>query len=330
MKKLAKILSVSLLLSATTLGFMACGGDDDEPGSGTASSSAGMLDKKTGLRLKKIGDYTIYYNEDGRVDRITEGSYSSYVFGYNPNTISYGATYNGYDEGSEVIKIGYNGSGYVSSMSASSEEYDYQGNKETEEGEASVSYSGNHITKVSMSSKETYYEHGERVNYNSTSSISFNWKNNLLMKITLKFSGNEDGDIWDETEEWVYSYDDDDYVNPYLQYTPSLTKSSDGIFDILAYVGLLGDGPVKLPSSAVRYEVETSSSGYNDTSERSYNFRYGFNDNGSVSYCYIDGTNYSYSYDYADTRAPEWQQPTEKVTAKKLIDLFKISPKHRK
>ena len=328
MKKTLKLFGV-LLLGSVALDFMACS-SGDEPGGGKASSTAGILDKESGLRLKKAGDYTIYYDDNGRIERVTEGRYATYLFGYNPNTFSYVDSWYGDEEPNEIYKVGYNGSGFLSSMNYSFEDVNEDGYKESESGEASISYSNGHVTKITMSGKGSFYEDDYRYSWTGTGSVTFTWSKNRLVKVTWKETEKGAGETWNYTEEWVYGYEDAD-ENIYLQYTPSLAYAMEDNLDIFAYVGLLGEGPDVLPSSATYYEEETSSDGDDYTNEKTYSFRYGFNKNGSVSYTYVNNSRYDFSYDYAETRSMAWGDSQTKVAGgKQLLKLFKHSHRSRK
>ena len=75
-----------LTIAMMSFGFEACSGDDDE---GSASLSAGVLDKDSGLRLKKVGSYSFFFNDNGQLDYLTDGSNIKYDFSYNPDKIVY-------------------------------------------------------------------------------------------------------------------------------------------------------------------------------------------------------------------------------------------------
>lgn len=328
MKKTLKLFGVLLLGSAAALGFVACS-SDDEPGNGKALTTAGVLDKESGLRLKKAGDYTIYYDEKGRVERVVDRYNDYFLFEYNPNTFSHVDSW-GETRKDDAYKVGYNGSGYVSSMSYSYNGVDEDGYKESESADLSLSYSSDHISKISVSAKESFYEDGYHYAWTATHTITFTWSKNRLVKMTWKTTEKEAGKTWNYTEEWVYDYEDV-YENLYQQYAPSLTYAMDNDMDIFAYVGLLGKGPDILPSSATYYEEETSSDGENYKDERKYNFRYGFNNNGSISYTYVNNNRYDFAYDYAETRAMAWGENQDKMAdGKKLFQIFMPSHRNRK
>ena len=283
------------MASFATIAFYSCGDDDDDvaPGKGTPSSEAGLLDKSSGLRVRSVGNYTFEYDSKGRIDYVSEGSYFGYKFTYNPNKIT--GEYYGEEELSYAV--GYNGNGYMSSLS-----YNYSDENET--GTATLTYdSDGHLTQVSTSYKEGKYEDGVRYYESEQGTSTMTWKNGRLTKAVAKLTWKErDGDSGTETDTWTFDYSDyalENYYNKYLQMPHPILRAfdlDDGEF--MAYVGLLGNGPKYLPSSAERVRVEYEN-GEEDRDERHYSFSYGFNNDGSLSYCNDDGSRYSYSYDYS-------------------------------
>lgn len=309
MKSLKYFVSALLVCSAC-VGFYACS-DDDEGGSGSASSTAGVLDKKTGLRVRGYDGYSFYYDEKGRIDYIRD-SYGQWSFSYNPNTISFLDNYGG-----ETLKVSYNGSGYLASTS---ESWSEQGDsyKSTGSSQASLSYDGSgHLTKISLSEKEKKVEGGETWEETWTTTYTLTWRNNLLQQVVYKEKGVEDGDTWEETETIVYAYDNEDYENVYRQWAPFLDWEGD-IEELLAYAGLLGIGPNKLPSSAEYEEVEIEN-GKRYTDNGSNTYRYGFNSDGSISYAMVNGSRYNFSYDYAETSDNKTRAAVQDVEVARLL-----------
>ncbi len=315
-------------MAVMCVGFVSCSSDDDKEGSGSASTSAGVIDKKTGLRVKAFGDYKVYYLDDGRIDYIRD-NYGKWSFSYSPNKISFTETYNGYNSDEEVIRVSYNSSGYLSSTSFSDSGL-YDGEKWTESSEATLSYDGNgHLTKIAGSGKASGTEKGYTYNDTWTFSYTLTWRNNLLLQVvwTEKETGN--GEIETETETWSFAYENDSYENEYKQWTPSITQWLDDIEEFFAYVGLLGVGPKMLPSSAEKYEEEYYD-GKMHTDEDSYWFGYGFNKNGAVSYSSINSTRYDFSYDYAEINSKNTRSDIsqERERGNTLHRLFKRSRIH--
>ena len=327
--KILKSLWALLPFLVVTIGLYSCGDDDDEvsAGGGKASTSAGMLDKKTGLRIKSFGNYSVYYSDDGKIDYIRD-SYGRWTFSYNPNKITFVESYNGYSSDEESLSVGYNSAGYLASTSYSDSGQD--GNdKWNESSKATLSYDGSgHLTKIVISGKESGTEDGERYSCTWDDTYTLTWRNNQLTQVVGTEKEVEDGVTETETETWTFSYDSDNNENIYRQWAPSIGQCIGGdMEEIFAYVGLLGVGPSVLPS---RYEEEYYD-GKLRSYENSYAYRYGFNNDGSIAYTYVNNSRYDFSYDYAETN----NRPTRSATAlpetkmsSKIHSLFKHSHRH--
>lgn len=80
-----------VMIAMLSLGLSSCGEDDDDAGGGSMPKSAGVLDKDSNKRVKSIGNYSFYYNDNGQIDYITEGN-TRYDFSYctvNSNRYNY-------------------------------------------------------------------------------------------------------------------------------------------------------------------------------------------------------------------------------------------------
>ena len=287
-------LTVAAVLS---VGFTACGGDDDEGGSGGGSGSPktniGVLDAKSGLRLKSVGDYTYYYNNKGLIDYIAD-KYDRYEFSYNPNKIY---VVDNYDKDDESLSVSYNKSGYLSALSYSFERDKTEG-LWSESAKANYSYDGSgHLTKIAGSGKEIGTDDGERITYTWTFSYVLTWRNDKLMQVAWTETEIEDGESDTETETYTFQYENNDYQNAYCQWAPSIARALDDFEDCLAFVGLLGVGPTMLPSSGERYE-EYYSDGKKKTETKEYNFNHRFNSDGSLNSVTVNSNTYKYTYDY--------------------------------
>lgn len=277
---------VMMFAMAATVSLVSCGGDDDEEG-GSASTTAGVFDKSSGLRLSRYGYVYYDYDTNGRLSEISGGSFGFYRFSYNPNKIT--SYYN--NEVRCVMDVSYNGSGYITRIN-------YSYNNGTG-GSNSYSYDkGGHLTKITSTSTDTEHDGGVEYNITYDETTTFTWSNNRLTRAiwVCKETGGSDGTVTD-TEDYIFNYDGD-YDNPFRQWTPSLTFITGFETDFeecVASVGLFGIGPVELPSSCSYSETDTSSS-YNDGND--YTFRYTYNNNGTVNTTYINGYGYSFSYDY--------------------------------
>ena len=301
MKKKNFLWSMMALTVAAVLsvGFTACGGDDDDEGgsgggSGSPKSGVGILDKKSGLRLKSVGDYTYYYNNKGLIDYIADKS-DRYEFSYNPNKIY---VVDNYDKDDESLSVSYNGSGYLSALSYSLEKEETEG-LWSESAKANYSYDGSgHLTKIAGSGKEIGTDDGERITYTWTFSYTFTWRNNKLMQVVWTETEIEDGESYPETETYTFQYENNDYQNAYCQWAPSIARALEDFEECLAFVGLLGVGPTMLPSSGERYE-EYYSGGKKQTETKEYTFTYRFNSDGSINTATVNSSSYKFAYDYA-------------------------------
>ena len=297
----------------------ACSSDDDDSGSG--STTAGVIDKSTGLRVKGVGNHTIYYADDGRIDHISWSSRSRWDFTYNPNKIIRG------NDEEDVINVDYNGSGYLSGMSWSFTEHE-GGTTYTINSRLTFSYDGSgHLIKLSGSGSDVETKNGQRYESTTSGSYTLTWKNNYLMQVVMNNTtkSTKEGNMSD-TETWTFAYDEN-YENVFCQWTPSIIEwftDREDIEAVLAYVGLMGIGPKILPSSAV-YHYESDEDGRTYSGDRPYSYRYGLNSDGSVAYTSVNSTRYNFSYDYSETtRAISEQDETpQQMTTRNLPRLFK-------
>lgn len=310
-------LTVSLMAGVS---LASCGGDDDDDsaGSGSAPTTAGVVNKTLGIRLTGYAGYTYYYAEDGRLTRISNGNVI-YSFSYSPNKITY--TDDGEDE---EISVSYNGSGYITALSSSSSETE-EDEKWTESSKASMSYDGSgHLTKVSTS----YNDHGTDSDGDSWSesgnaTYTYNWSSNRLTTITGSGEDNDEDGKQASSATFTYSYENAT-ANPLLQMAPSIAHyiTGDNEYDIsleelLAYAGFFGVGPAELPSSLT---YKTSEYDGQSTYSGSDSFSYTFNDNGSLATARLQNSTHSFSYSY--TTNEETDNSTAMVKTTKVGGLF--------
>lgn len=303
--------------------IVSCSDDDDQE---TRQYLHGVLDKASGLRVRSVGDYTYYYADNGRITSVCDDDRSdSYVFKYNPDRIIYFSD----GEEDETYTVGYNGSGHLTNLSES-----WNGSWEDYSMQCTLSYDGDgHLTKISGSGTEIGIERQERYKNEWTFVYTLSWRNNKLMSCVYNSNvyHSKDG-AYTDTDTWIFSYDDDSIENVYRQWTPSLACGLDGDeIGLWLYAGLMGVGPTMLPTSVEETNI-CYEDGESDTLNNSYTYRYGFNDNGSVSYLtikdkdkYGDEERYDFTYDYAGdnsdkgTRSVMSQLP---VSGKKLTHRF--------
>lgn len=302
-----------MAFAAMSLCMFSCGDDDEEGGggngggSGSGNTSAGVLDHASDTRITKAGDFTFIYDEKGRLSSVSKYGETRFELTYNPNRWT-----SGYDE-MEEASVSYNGNGYLSAMKSTFDWTEEEGTKwETRvSGTASVNFSydgSGHVTGATSTSKETVKDDEGTRTYDTNVKITVTWKSNMLTKVVLsgkevkKSAEGTENDVWTET--YNFTYDKSvllDNENKHHQYVHSIADWMDS-FEALAYVGIMGRGPLYLPNAGEETEVETDD-GETDEDYDSYTYSYSFNSNGSVRSCSVRrngnsyGDNYSYSYE---------------------------------
>ena len=290
-----KVIKAAISLLLLSMAFASC---DDSGGGGSTGSPGSAADMfGNGIRLKSCGGNRYYYDEKGRIESIDIGSYD-YVFSYSPNKIDVG-------DDTKSVSVSYNGNGYLSSMKISSKEESLSSTENI-----SFSYNGNgHLTKMSMTGNASGMEDGKKQTGTQKITATFSWEGDLLAKVECKEEGKSGNNSFSSTDIYAFTYDRDDReynYNKYCQYTPDLLQWYEGDFNMRAlfYVGLLGKGPLYLPSSC-DYEYQrvwiTNGKKEENSGGNSYSLSYGFNKDGTLSKVYSRYSSYSYDYMYVDT-----------------------------
>lgn len=283
-----------VMMAMLSLGLSSCGGDDDDAGGGSAPTSAGVLDKDSNKRVKSIGNYNFYYNDNGQINYITEGN-TRYDFSYNPNKIV--QTHRGEEEA--VYTISYNGLGFITHLDAQME-FQEDG-KVHITGSSTLSYDGTgHLISIKSSSTQNY----QGKTKTTTVTATMTWQNSKLMSTLWEESTQQDGQstsYYTDTYNYEYAHEINDYHNKHHQYAPSL----EGVYgdeptDAFAFVKLLGYGPLYLPIQCV-HTWDESTTRAADSGSTTKRFSYGFNDDGSISYCTVNNNRYNYSYESLST-----------------------------
>lgn len=289
-----------MMVSMLSVGLVSCGGDDDgsSSGGGDASTNVGKLDKDFNKRIKSVGNIYYYYKDNGLLDYIVNGNHR-YDFTYNPNTIV--ETRNGKDK--ITYNVSYDGLGHITKFEFTKV---YEEGKNTEKFTCSttLTYNSEHLTNISSYSNSEV----NGVKGYETISTALNWKNNLLMSVVCDETEQEEGDEKASYREtYTYSYDNaniNDYHNKHHQYTPSIVKflgdelGDDDLARPLAYVGLLGSGPLYLPVSSEDTDEDINTNDSNPYYRKyTRNFKYGFNSDGSVNYTNVDGSRTNFTYE---------------------------------
>lgn len=307
MTKMKNKLLYILIFTASSLMF-SCGDDSSEEETGrdidngtnteivnSKERLTGILDKNTGLRLRRVMDYHYEYGDDGLLrtfGRLHDSGiyvYENYcTFNYPSNTL-----YELYNSGFMITQfriiggaveleysVKYNDKGYISSLQASNGTY------------FSVNYSFSYDNKehlISWTAKCKMNYEDELVGESHLSSI-FTWNGNRLISTSYDVSDESGRTSGYAKYESKFSYDNDaidKYNNKYAQYAPSIfAHEKDIIKDLmeeLSYVGLLGKGPDVLPSG-VEKKLILNPTGLNEAEYfNPYTFSYIFNSDGSIA-----------------------------------------------
>lgn len=282
------------MTSTMSLSFVSCdNGDDDNVSSGVDNVSAltGIIDKESGLRLKSLGEYTVNYNNEGLYDSIAHNGYlDDYAFQYGPNKIrkTHDAFYNYVTE----FAVNYDKMGRLTSYeSHETGDCVYFESKWNGTGSATYTYDNEgHLTSMTQSGGEDGIEKGEPYTSSWIEKVTLTWENGLLKEIAYEDIGLENARTWSAV--YTFGYDTE-YVNKYKQWVYFYVfGDNNSIF--LPYLGLMGIGPDKLPSSVTfTYKDKLGTIG-NDGTE-TYPCSYEFNADGSVA----KANGWEYTYEYA-------------------------------
>lgn len=304
MKKYFALMALAVIGWCVT----SCGGDDGNDGGGGGGGNptqAGVLDHETGLRITKAGDYQYNYDSEGRLSSVTKSyaSHSDYEFTYNPNRVVFeGGDYQG--------SVGYTGLGYISQIDATYSFVEGKGQsyEATYSGDLNIKYNYDNVGHVvSMTANNNEKKEAAKGNKTRqiTTTINLTWQNNRLTQAVVveKENDSEDG-VETYTQTWKFNYTQEDLTQNYNKHH-QWVHSVASVFEddkALAYVGLLGRGPLYLPSSAVRETIEEYE-GKREVETDNYTFGYTFNTNGSVNSCKRtkSGSTTTYNYSYGST-----------------------------
>lgn len=289
-------LAVATALALTT-SFTSCSSDDDDCNcSGSGNTTAGVIETRTGekMRITEVGNIRYSYNDNGTLASFGSTS-DSYEVSYNPFTITHINSGNGYSDKDVFSDIHTNSGGYITSLS---NKYDYEGTEDEEHGtgKISVSYNGNgNITRMKGSGSGVYIEDGDKEKYSSSFDYVFTWNDGKLIKAVYTFV--EDGEK--DVETYIYNYTNAE-KNLTLQYIPNFMSVDDNDFlGALFCIGYMGKGPSLLPSG-----VDYISKDDEGTEERYYDCIYYTNNDGTV-YRYTGMTSGYIAYDNVEETTPK-------------------------
>lgn len=251
------------LLCALALTAVSCGDDDNEgdgPGNGggggsTSSVSVGSLSSgnaaldnalPSGYRIQAVGDYSVGYDESGRLAFIDgRGGYLQFQDG--KLSVKYSD-----EEGSGEVTIKLNGMNLISEFIMKSE-FKEGNDYEKQSGKATFNYNSN-LQLSSWTSKDDWEEKedGETSKGSDVCTVEASYSNGILAKTSWVEKSVEDGESETEREEYTLNYAQD-YPNPFYQYTDNVMDAvidADGTpLSALVYVGLFGRASSKLPTS---------------------------------------------------------------------------------
>lgn len=277
MKKYLLKLFTIMVVTTMGCGFVSCGDDDDDNG----TPAPDVSDKDSSKSVKSMGDYIVFYKDNGLVDHVTDGDLRC-DFSYNPNKMV--QSYNGKEE--VVITFSQNSLGFVTQV-----EVNRKNEEEGMTGSSTIDYDASgHLVSV----KGLFTRNNKSRSEQSTETLTLTWQDDKLMSAVWETDGTDMGFTYHnlETYEYEYAKNLNDYYNKYRQYAPSLRGAyGDGIDEVLAIIKKFGNGPLYLPVSCTHTWNEN---GHKGSETESYS--YGFNDDGSISYCSVNDHRYDYSY----------------------------------
>lgn len=261
--------------------------------------------------------YTFNYDAQGRLVRM----YESYDDEQNGIKFSYQSGNNKFtffEDTDDVVEgyVSYTQQGYVKSATAT---YSLAGNSWKDSGSFTIKFNydaNGHLTKTIGSYQTIGYEiyDGEKYDWNESAKgeSTFQWANDVLEKAYSTYEETDKEDDYTEIEKWVCNvtyYYNKNYTNHYKQcsqsfvYPLSIASEYFSFFIPTAFVGMLGKGSAKLPSTIeakwVEIEKEISDG---DTYEDSdswtdeYDLEYVFNGNGTIALEEVNGVDFVYNY----------------------------------
>lgn len=311
MKKL-KFSTLALITVLTCAGAASCSKDDG----GVTPPGQSEIEKETGMRLTRVGNYRFNYDDKGRcigVDDLSGYDDSDMTIDWNKGEIV--ATDSDDDTGGAPVKFKTNGQCYITEFTQSwnfkEEDYSSKGS-----GKASLSYDkSGHLTKATFDSSESGTDEGEEYSYKGSSVYTLTWENGNLVRLKHEWSGVEDGEGVKGTDNYEATYDRNS-ENVFKQWTEGLLGQVFSFeFSVLGHVGMFGVGTANFPSN-----IEIDEEGYHTN----YSVSVSTNSDDLISSERVGGWTYNYSYDDVDTRSAAFDN-TLPAKARKIL-----FPRHRK
>ena len=294
MKKRIFLLSLVTIMMATTMSvsFVSCDDDDDNASRGVDNGSAltGIIDPESGLRLKSFSKQVLHYSDDGVLESVT-ASYDNmeeqYTFDYPANKIIETWKYSDGETGTQIYSVKYNKQGYITVFDTNYEEEGYASSEKN-----SFNYdSEGHMSSCSLYGVIDRIKDGERLYLEWNYKVTFDWKDGLLLY--LAFDGEETENETKSSGCYKYKYYyDADYPNKYKQWGiyHGFPMVGDTYF-FLPFIGLMGIGPDRLPSRMTYIGNDNQ-----EDPDHKWNFRFTFNEDGSLATM----AGFVFSYEYAN------------------------------
>ncbi len=281
------------MTSAMSVSFVSCDDDDDDNGSsgvGNVSALTGIIDPESGLRLKSFSKQVLHYSDDGVLESVT-ASYDNmeeqYTFDYPANRIIETWKYSEGETGTQIYSVKYNDRGYITVFDTDYEEDGYASSEKN-----SFNYdSEGHMSSCSLYGVIDRIKDGERLYLEWNYKVTFDWKDGLLLY--LAFDGEETENETKSSGIYKYKYYyDADYPNKYKQWGIYYGFPSVGdTYFFLPFIGLMGIGPDRLPSSMTYIDSDNQ-----EDPDHKWNFRFTFNEDGSLATM----AGFVFSYEYAN------------------------------
>lgn len=260
-----------ILAACSTVSLASCSSDDNEGGNTVPSSTLTDANGNK-LRVTSFGrEASFHYDETGKLISFTD------------NDLTFELKENAFviDNPEKTYKLSINKQGLISgvyicvnfddSYAHYKENYTYD-----------LKYNSNRqLVSISGFGEEVEYDQEGNIAYSESvkGTITNTWNNGNLTKSVMSatYTGIEDGMKYSEKEsstiEFVYS----NQINTFKQFPVLIAQEISEDMTYFAVPGLVGVGPVNLPTSSVYKYYED---GYNETEESSYTFI--LNDNGSI------------------------------------------------
>ena len=210
-----------------------------------------------------------------------------YTFDYPANKIIETWKYTNGETGTQIYSVKYNDRGYITVFDTDYEEDGYATSEKN-----SFNYdSEGHMSSCSLYGVIDRIKDGERLYLDWNLKVTFDWKDGLLQYMTFDGEETENETKSSVFYKYKYSYDAD-FPNKYKQWGiyQGFPTVGDSYF-FLPFIGLMGIGPDRLPSSMTYIDKDNQAD-----PDHKWNFRFTFNEDGSMATM----AGFEFSYEYAN------------------------------